>query len=200
MCRIHTMSEGQTEEKKTVEEPVSAAEPVKEPTKEPVSAEPAKEPASAAEPAKEPASVEPAKEPAPAEPAKEPETEKPKEPETEQPKEPAAAAPPAADSVSDSSVGKRIAKKFGRRQYFGDVTEKWTDGEKDNAPRWHVKYDDGDEEDLDAEELDEALKYYNKVQKRDFKTFPKKPRVKRKSDPPPPRTNKYPKRGVSKKE
>ncbi|VEU38774.1 unnamed protein product [Pseudo-nitzschia multistriata] len=100
--------------------------------------------------------------------------------------------------VSDIKVGSRVAKKFKKRNYYGEITEKWTD-DAAKAPRWHVKYDDGDEEDLNEKELARAARLYEKVKKNDQKINPRKPRstpTKRKSfdGKPPPRSNKYPKR------
>lgn len=156
-----------------------------------MSGETTEEKKSVEEPApSEPAPSKPApSKPAPSEPAKEPATEN---------KEPTAAA---ADSASDNT-GKRIVKKFDKKLYFGEITEKWTE-KKDNAPKWHVKYDDGDEEDFSEKELYNALKRYKKAKRFDFKIFPRKPRKpseKRKRDPPPPRTNKFPKRRILKKD
>ena len=97
-------------------------------------------------------------------------------------------------------VGKRISKKFGKKNYFGEIKEKWLD-EKDGTQRWSVKYDDGDEEDFDEKEVADALKRYEKSKRFDFKIFPRKPRTpskKREAEPPPPRTNKFPKRGEKK--
>ena len=105
------------------------------------------------------------------------------------------------DSGPDSDhVGKRIVKKFDKKNFFGEIKEKWLD-EKDSSPRWNVKYDDGDEEDFNEKELTNALKRYEKSKRFDYKIFPKKPRTpskKRKVEPPPPRTNKFPKRGQHK--
>jgi len=134
----------------------------------------------------------------------------------EAPKAPAAAAPAAPTAAkpeetekateeavaADSSgfVGKRIAKKFSKKNYFGEIKEKWTE-EKDSSSRWHIKYDDGDEEDFSEKEVESGLKQYEKAKRFDYKIFPKKPRAprkKRKVEPPPARTNKFPKRGVEK--
>ena len=107
-------------------------------------------------------------------------------------------------SSSDDYVGKRVSKKFGKKNYYGEIKEKWTE-KKDGAPKWHVMYDDGDEEDFNQKELDNALKRYERNKQYDFKIFPRKPRKptekkKRKiPDPAPPRTSKFPKRGSSKK-
>jgi len=134
----------------------------------------------------------------------------------EEPKVPAPAVPAPAkptETVTDTAtgavtdavtspdhVGKRVTKKFGKKNFYGEVKEKWTN-DKDSSERWHVKYDDGDEEDFNEKELANALKRYEKSKRFDFKLFPKKPRApskKRKTGPPPPRTNKFPKRGASK--
>jgi hypothetical protein len=132
-----------------------------------------------------------------------PESKPTEEPKAEAPAPAAPAIEKAAIPVIDPSadhIGKRIAKKFGKKNFFGAIKEKWLDG-ADSASRWHVKYDDGDEEDFNEKELDNALKRYEKSKRFDFKIFPKKPRApskKRKIEPPPPRTNKYPKRGTAK--
>jgi len=131
---------------------------------------------------------------------------------TEQPKEakePAPAAPeptkPTETSIDKTSssdhVGKRVSKKFDKRNFFGEIKQKWLDEKDKNTPRWSVKYDDGDEEDFNEKELANALKRYEKSKRFDFKVFPRKPRApskKRKVEPPPPRTNKFPKRGEEK--
>jgi hypothetical protein len=129
--------------------------------------------------------VEESKEPVPA----------PAVPETETPTEDTVADA----SSSDDHVGKRVAKKFGKKLYFGVIKEKWTE-EKDGAAKWHVKYDDGDEEDFNEKELDSALNQYEEKKRWDFKVFPRKPRKpsekKRKFfDSAPARTSKFPKRG-----
>ena len=118
----------------------------------------------------------------PKEPVREPET-----------KEPTALT----DSGSDG-VGARVSKKFGGKHFFGNITEKWME---EKLPRWHVRYDDGDEEDFNEEELGKATKRYEKSKRYDVKLFPRKARttLKSKHQPArPPRTNKFPKRKVSK--
>ena len=138
---------------------------------------------------------------------------KPAEKPKEEPAPPAAPAPaPAAAAAvkpeavaADSSdyVGKRIVKKFNKKNYFGEITEKWTE-EKDGLPRWHTKYDDGDEEDFNQKEIEGRIKTYEKAKRFDYKIFPRKPsepKKKRKEVvPAPARTNKYPKRGTAKKD
>mmetsp|Transcript_16659 Transcript_16659/g.38454 ORF Transcript_16659/g.38454 Transcript_16659/m.38454 type:complete len:154 (+) Transcript_16659:212-673(+) len=104
------------------------------------------------------------------------------------------------NDTSSDYIGKRISKKFGSRNYFGEIKDKWQD-EKDSTPKWSVKYDDGDEEDFNEKQVTAALKRYAKSKRFDFKIFPRKPRTpgkKREAKPPPPRTNKYPKRGDKK--
>merc|ERR1712008_167465 len=101
---------------------------------------------------------------------------------------------------SSGYVGQRLSKKFGKRNFFGEIKEKWLD-EKDKTPRWNVKYDDGDIEDFNEKEVANALKKYKRVKRFDYKIFPKKPRKpskKREAEPPPPLTNKFPKRGGKK--
>jgi len=133
--------------------------------------------------------VEEAKAPAPAAPA------------PVKPAETAAPAPAPAVPITDF-VGHRIAKRFGKKNFFGAIMEKWT-VQKDSSTGWHVKYDDGDEEDFNRKELDNALKRYQKAKRFDYKINPKKARTaskKRKIQAPPPRSNKFPKRGTSKKD
>lgn len=104
-------------------------------------------------------------------------------------------------TIPEDHMGKRIAKKFRKKHYYGEVTELWSD-EADGSPRWHIKYDDGDEEDFDAKELDSGLKLYEKAQQWDRKVNPAKPRAPRKRKDPvrvPPRSNKYPKRRTESK-
>ena len=85
---------------------------------------------------------------------------------------------PASVDGSDH-VGERIAKKFRKKNYFGEIIEKWTD-DAAKSLRFHVKYDDGDEEDLDSKELNTGLKHYEKVKRFDKKIFPRKPSAPRK--------------------
>jgi len=64
---------------------------------------------------------------------------------------------PAEDTVADASssddyVGKRVSKKFATKNYYGEIKEKWA--EKNGAPKWHVMYDDGDEEDFNQKDLE----------------------------------------------
>ncbi|KAL7545564.1 hypothetical protein ACHAWF_008915 [Thalassiosira exigua] len=59
----------------------------------------------------------------------------------------------------ESFVGKRIAKKFWTKPYFGRVVEYIQD-----RKLWHITYDDGDEEDFDKNDLRKALRFYRKQQ------------------------------------
>lgn len=56
-----------------------------------------------------------------------------------------------------SYVGRRIAKLVKSKLYFGLVFEYHEDGEC-----WYVNYDDGDGQDLNKDELDDALRLYTK--------------------------------------
>ena len=70
-----------------------------------------------------------------------------------------AAAP--ARARDEARVGRRVAKTFGSDVYDGTVTRVF--------PRrrlWHVAYDDGDAEELDAEELAAAIALYEARQDR----------------------------------
>ena len=53
--------------------------------------------------------------------------------------------------------GERIAKKFKKKVYLGTVQEELVD-EENGSILYHIKYDDGDEEDIDNYELQSCLK------------------------------------------
>ena len=84
-----------------------------------------------------------------------------------------------AASVNDVSVaalqknpksyfGHRLAKYFGDELYFGTVDGFEPAGGDEDA-LWHVTYDDGDQEDLDAEEMVEHLTLWSKNKSQDKK-------------------------------
>ena len=56
----------------------------------------------------------------------------------------------------DSIIGRRIEKKFGAKWHGGKVTSTEVDIDT-NENLWHVKYDDGDSEDLGSSEIGVAL-------------------------------------------
>lgn len=60
-------------------------------------------------------------------------------------------------------VGKKVAKYFGADVFYGTVTS-YT---RSQGGLWHVRYEDGDEEDLDRPEMIEALKLFVKEEIRD---------------------------------
>lgn len=53
-------------------------------------------------------------------------------------------------------VGNKVAKYFDADLFYGTVTS-YT---KSQGGLWHVRYDDGDEEDLDRTEVSEAMKLF----------------------------------------
>ena len=62
-------------------------------------------------------------------------------------------------TTNDENVGTRIAKEFDGTIYYGTVVEMWKEMK---AKRWHVVYDDDDNEDLNKKELAEAKRLYAK--------------------------------------
>ena len=77
-------------------------------------------------------------------------------------------------------VGTRIAKRFGQKVHFGTIKKIWKDDDDDDdddessktqaTSRWHIEYDDGDEEDFDKDEVRIAIKLWNKHKKDDKKS------------------------------
>jgi hypothetical protein len=72
-------------------------------------------------------------------------------------------------------VGTRIAKKFGQKVHFGTTKKIWQDDDDKSSEtratsRWHIEYDDGDEEDFDKNEVRIAIKLWNKHKKDDQKS------------------------------
>ncbi|OEU13860.1 hypothetical protein FRACYDRAFT_242211 [Fragilariopsis cylindrus CCMP1102] len=76
-------------------------------------------------------------------------------------------------------VGTRIAKRFGQKVHFGTIKKIWKDDDDDDddessktqaTSRWHIEYDDGDEEDFDKDEVRIAVKLWNKHKKDDKKS------------------------------
>jgi hypothetical protein len=66
-------------------------------------------------------------------------------------------------------LGTRVAKDFDRKTHFGTVT-----GYSSDDGFWHVNYDDGDEEDFEAKELESALHHHKKEGANDFGVKTKK--------------------------
>lgn len=58
--------------------------------------------------------------------------------------------------------GDRIAKLFDEDVYFGTVGEYWYDSEETKVYLWRIKYDDGDEEDVEKNEFLGMLELYEK--------------------------------------
>jgi hypothetical protein len=54
--------------------------------------------------------------------------------------------------VDNTNVGRQVEKRFGTKIYKGIITN-WMPGTKQEWELWKVKYEDGDEEDLDTHEL-----------------------------------------------
>ena len=86
------------------------------------------------------------------------------EPESPEPESPGVD-PPASLSTLPSSKDivkfTAIAKFFNMVPFFGHVTEVWN--RKDGTKMWHVKYKDGDEEDMNEEEVMTAYSAYNGI-------------------------------------
>ena len=59
------------------------------------------------------------------------------------------------DASASFKVGDQVAKEFQQEIFYGEIT-----GELKKENWWHVRYEDGDEEDLDLCEVREARKLY----------------------------------------
>lgn len=57
-------------------------------------------------------------------------------------------------------IGIRVAKYFSKALFFGTVSHFVLDTEAECGAYWHVKYDDGDREDLDKSELLKTIALY----------------------------------------
>lgn len=57
-------------------------------------------------------------------------------------------------------IGLRLMRVFGNTPYFGTVAAYFSTKETEGPELWHVLYDDGDEEDLNRDELVIALRHY----------------------------------------
>jgi hypothetical protein len=74
-----------------------------------------------------------------------------------------------------TEVGNRIAKRFGQKVHFGTIKNIWKDdinksSKTQATSRWHIEYDDGDEEDFDEDEVRTAIKLWNKHKNDDKKS------------------------------
>ena len=54
--------------------------------------------------------------------------------------------------VDHPYVGKQVIKQFGNKLYAGHI-QKWMPGSKQEWELWHIKYEDGDEEDAETHDL-----------------------------------------------
>ena len=64
--------------------------------------------------------------------------------------------------VTNKHIDARIAKQFDAGLFFGTITKHYPKHDV-----WFVEYDDGDEEEYDADELDAALRLYKKKSSKD---------------------------------
>jgi hypothetical protein len=60
--------------------------------------------------------------------------------------------------ITQTLIGKRVSKRFSAGIYLGTVTSTWNDYNHDQY--WTVRYDDEDQEDLNLNEIREALSLY----------------------------------------
>ena len=66
----------------------------------------------------------------------------------------------------ESYVNRRVAKYFGDQLYFGTV-KSFGPETRFGDQIWHVKYDDSDKEDYDADDLDDGLRLYRQKRRAD---------------------------------
>jgi len=77
-----------------------------------------------------------------------------------------------------SDIGKRIARRFGKKVHFGTIKKRWEDkSSTQSSPIWHIEYDDEDEEDFDEDELRIGLKLWNKHKKDDTESKTEKRKI-----------------------
>jgi hypothetical protein len=118
------------------------------------------------------------------------------------------ATPTASDTVAEASslLKSKVAKTFpvttkaknGKpmsRTYIGTVTEEWKDP-TDGRLMYSIRYFDGDTEDMDEDEVQEAIRLYGEVKARQADAVPIQ---KRKKDPAPP-SRKSPRNPIPRKE
>ena len=67
-----------------------------------------------------------------------------------------------AKGTTNKYIDARIAKNFDAGLFFGTITKHYPEHDV-----WFVEYDDGDEEEFDADELDAALRLYKKKSSKD---------------------------------
>ena len=60
--------------------------------------------------------------------------------------------------------GLKVAKRFGTRNFVGQVTDVYNSGNETNEVFYHIMYKDGDEEDFDLEELRKGTELYRSMQ------------------------------------
>ena len=72
----------------------------------------------------------------------------------------AAAAREAANAEGESYVNKRIAKEFDDGKIYRGTVTKYTAATERDGGLWHIVYEDDDEEDLNLDELQAALKLF----------------------------------------
>ena len=65
-------------------------------------------------------------------------------------------------------IGNRIAKSFDDTIHFGTIREYWIHKQE---PTWHIKYDDGDAEDFDSQQLENATRLYAEHNLKDVNTL-----------------------------
>lgn len=73
-----------------------------------------------------------------------------------------------------SFIGQRAAKAFGKDIFYGKI-DKFTAESDGEEEFWHITYDDGDDEEYDAEDLKVALTLYEKVKAKDPSPAPPVP-------------------------
>ena len=83
----------------------------------------------------------------------------------------------AANNEGGSYINKRIAKVFHGKIYRGDVT-KYTAGVEGDGGCWRVVYEDGDDEDLDLEELRAAITLFESEEAKPAHSAPALPAAK----------------------
>lgn len=117
-------------------------------------------------------SMEPAKEPTTeaASAAESKETAKPQDPKEKTEEQEKASADPYAEQKV--YLNQRMARYFGKKLYFGTVRH-FTPADEEGGDLWRIIYDDSDQEDLELDELLNALKIYKKHGKKDPNSIPK---------------------------
>eukprot|EP00984_Skeletonema_dohrnii_P029150 scaffold19508_cov195-Skeletonema_dohrnii-CCMP3373.AAC.1 len=65
-------------------------------------------------------------------------------------------------SAAEDFVGKLVMKYFGGQVYAG-VVSRYDPEEGDSKAQWHINYDDGDEEDMYEDELNDSMQLYRRL-------------------------------------